>query len=161
MMPPDLEFVQVVNVSNNHWLALSMLDVGRPQSRFFDNLQGGGLPKYTMKLVADLMQCRDKEITIEFVDVQEQRGSSDCGLFAVDPATLTYNQKAMRQHLLDCIENEQTNQDRKPKISETESLKVYCTCRLPYHGSTMVECSNCRQWYHIICIDFPGNGLAL
>ena len=32
MIPPDLEFVQVVNVSNHHWLALSM--VGSPQSRF-------------------------------------------------------------------------------------------------------------------------------
>ena len=46
-------------------------------------MQGPGLPKHIQKLVADLMQCKDKEITLEFVDVQEQRGSSDCGLFAL------------------------------------------------------------------------------
>lgn len=33
-----------------------------------------------MKLVTDWMQCQDKQITSEFVDVHEQRGLSDCGL---------------------------------------------------------------------------------
>ena len=170
MVPPDSEFVQVVNVCNNHWLALSTVGCKQSTIKVFDSLQGGGLPKHTMKLVADLMQCQDKQITLEFVDVQEQRGSSDCGLFAiafitsvccgVDPATLNYNQKAMRQHLLECIENDQmkpfpSEQGRKPKPSETECLKVYCTCRLPYHGSPMVECSNCKEWYHVSCIDIP------
>ena len=51
--------------------------------KVFDNLQCRGLPKHIQKLVADLMQCKDKEITLEFVDVQEQRGLSDCGLFAL------------------------------------------------------------------------------
>ena len=60
------------------------------------------------------MQSREKEVTIEFVDVQEQRGASDCGLFALafltsicngqDPATQLYDQKAMTSHLLQCIE---------------------------------------------------------
>ena len=49
--------------------------------------------------------------------MQEQRGSSDCGLFAlafitsvccgVDPASQTYSQKEMRKHLLACIENDE------------------------------------------------------
>lgn len=133
MVPPDSEFVQVVNVCSNHWLALSTVWCAQSTVKVFDSLQGGGLPKHTMKLVADLMQSQDKQITFEFVDVKQQRGSSDCGLFAlafitsvcggVDPAIHNYNQKAMQQHLLECIENDQmkpfpSEKGRMPKPSK-------------------------------------------
>ena len=69
---------------------------------------------FPVKLVADLMQTREKSLTIEFVDVQKQKGSSDCGLFALafitsicnrqDPTELAYNQSSMRSHLLKRIE---------------------------------------------------------
>ena len=46
MIPPDLDFVQVVNVSNNHWLALSTVGCRQSTIKDFDSLQSGGLPKH-------------------------------------------------------------------------------------------------------------------
>ncbi len=113
MLSPEKEFVQVVNVCGNHWLALSTIGCQQSAIRVYDSM-GGRLPKATLKLVADLLQSGDKAITIEFVDVQQQRESNDCGLFAlafitslccgVEPSTVIYQQNAMRQHLLACIE---------------------------------------------------------
>ncbi len=168
MLPPDKEFVQVVNVCGNHWLALSTIGCQQSAIRIYDSM-GGRLPKATLKLVADLLQSGDKAITIEFVDVQQQRGSNDCGLFAlafiasiccgVEPSTVTYQQNAMRQHLLACIEGNEmkpfpSTSGRKPKTPQTEVLPIYCICRLPkYHGSRMIVCSTCNEWYHIDCVE--------
>ena len=142
--------MQVVNVSNNHWLAFSTIGCKWSTIKIFDSLHIRGLPKRTQKLVAALMQCM-----LEFVDVQGQRGSNDCGLFAlafvtsvcfgIDPASQIFDQKAMHRHLLDCIEEEEMRpfhsmHGRKPKPLNTESLKVFCSCRLPYHEEMVVEC---------------------
>ena len=50
------------------------------------------------------MQSEKKEVVIEYVDVEEQRGASDCGHFAlafitsicngIDPASHSYQQGA-------------------------------------------------------------------
>ena len=71
--------------------------------------------------------------------MSRKRGSIDCGLFAlafvtsvcyeIDPASQTFDQKAMRRHLLDCIEKEEMRpfpcmHGRKPKPPKTEPLKV-------------------------------------
>ena len=60
------------------------------------------------------MQSQEKQLTIEFIDVQKQRGGSDCGLFSLafitvtsicngqDPAKQVYDQTAsayMSQHV--------------------------------------------------------------
>ena len=60
-----------------------------------------------------LRLCKGKEIKLEFVDVMEQKGASDCGLFALafvtsicmgeNPTTKGYYQSKMRQHLQSCI----------------------------------------------------------
>ena len=117
MVPPKSEFLQIVNVGSNHWLALSTVGCQQSSIKVHDSLNCGGLPKDTMKLVADLMQCKGKEIKLKFVDVMEQQGASDCGLFAQafitsicmgeDPTVKVYNQSKMRQHLQSCIEKGQ------------------------------------------------------
>lgn len=109
MTPPDSEFVQVIMVCGNHWIAVSTVGCEPSTIKVYDSL-GGRLPKRSLKLVADLMQTREKLLTVEFVDVQKQRGGSDCGLFALafiasicnsqDPSSLVYDQSAMRNHLL-------------------------------------------------------------
>ena len=42
MIPPNSEFVQVVNVSNNHWLALSTIGCRQSTIKVFDSLQCRG-----------------------------------------------------------------------------------------------------------------------
>ena len=39
--------------------------------------------------------------------------------------------------------------------ARTEVVKVYCTCRLPDDGHKMVECYQCKEWYHTSCVEIP------
>ena len=72
------------------------------------------LPEDTKKLIADIMQSPCPEIEVQYIDVQKQKGQSDCGLFATafatsnadlqDPASITYNQAKMITHVIHCFE---------------------------------------------------------
>ena len=73
MIPPDNEFVQVILSCGDHWIAVSTVGCKPSTLKVCD--------KRSLKLVADLMQT--KSLTVEFVDVQKQKGGSDCGLFAL------------------------------------------------------------------------------
>ena len=60
--------------------------------------------------VADILHSSTKKIEVEYVNVQYQLGSDDCGLFAIanacemcfgrDPSVVKYTQKDMRKHLV-------------------------------------------------------------
>ena len=62
-------------------LTVAQCHVKSSTIRVYDSL-GGRFPKRSLKLVADLMHSKEKSLTVEFVDVQKQKGGSDCGLFA-------------------------------------------------------------------------------
>ena len=59
MTPPNSEFVQVLLVCNNHWLAVSTVGCQLSTVKVFDSL-GRRLCKRSLKLVADLIQTRKK-----------------------------------------------------------------------------------------------------
>lgn len=163
------EFVQILNVQNNHWILIST--VGCPPSTInvYDSMHLSLSPRLK-KLVADLMQSPSEKIVIRYRDVQWQSGGSDCGLFAlafatslclgIDPVSVTFVQSEMRPHLLFCIEKQvmsmfpykHRNSNLKTTSNRTELLPVYCTCRLPDDGSKMVECCSCLEWYHVDCV---------
>ena len=105
---------------------------------FVCGLLSGGVSRHTQKLIADLMQSKSMAITIEYVEVQKQKGSNDCGPLAlafvtsicngVDPASQLYDQKQLRRHLLECIELEAMKPfpvigTRKPGPSHFEQLR--------------------------------------
>ena len=106
------QFVQIVNVNKNHWIALSTSTVGCQKAciRIYDCNGDKELPKSTLKLISALLQTQEDQFAVEFIDVQMQEGSHVCGLFAVayitsicngkDPAVLLYKQNAMRKHIL-------------------------------------------------------------
>ena len=89
------------------------------------------------------------------IDVQRQKGTCDCGLFAVafatalangiQPERLEFEQDRMRKHLYRCF-----NQDalsmfpasrREPQatVQSTDIKEIYCTCRMP----------ECRLWLNV------------
>ncbi|KAF9439363.1 hexokinase A [Entomortierella beljakovae] len=35
----------------------------------------------------------------------------------------------------------------------TRSKKLYCYCQKPDDGEVMIQCDNCRQWFHGACVD--------
>ena len=106
--------------------------------------------------------------------VQQQEGSTDCGLFAtavctaivlgIDPSTLRWHQPSMRNHLAECIRKEHlshfpevsTNMHRiRTHAQRKMTFKLFCICNLPEIKSRyMVKCIGCNLWYHNSCVGY-------
>ena len=88
-----------------------------------------------------------------------------CALFAIafattlchggDPTTKRYDQRAMRQHLVDCLESSRMTEF--PPTDDTvglvhpvvgKNVPIYCTCRLPNNNAAYFKCCGCCEWYH-------------
>ena len=92
--------MQIINVNKNHWIALSTVGCQKASIKIFDCNGGKEHPKPTLKLMSGLLQTKENQFIVEFVDIQLQKGSHDCGLFALayitsicngqDPAVLLY-----------------------------------------------------------------------
>lgn len=64
----------------------------------------------------------------------------------------------MRNHLVKCLEEEDPKpfpmkhqEARYPKVLKSITVDVFCSCRLPNDGNTMVFCSLCKKWFHKQC----------
>ena len=105
--------------------------------------------------------------------VQRQVGASDCGLFSLafatdlchglDPVHLKYDQGAMRQRYVNCLENgamvpfpRTTRRVPFHLGCNKSTVAIYCICRLPYDKDEYVQCSyKCKAWYHPTCVKVP------
>ena len=111
-------------------------------------------------------------INMRVVDVQQQRGGRDCGLFAIifavalclgkDPIQSVIKQTMLRKALTDCFEQKDISTlldsvSFKPNPGNTNRIlyqwvcKVLCHCRMPDDEELMVPCSSWKQWYHGSC----------
>jgi len=104
----DEQFVQILNKGNCHWLTISNIGCGPGEVNIFDS--GEKSSTYRLKeQIASVLFTEENAITLRFMNVQHQHGTSDCGLFAVafaaalcegiDPTTLVFSQPLMRKHL--------------------------------------------------------------
>ena len=106
------------------------------------------------------------------VDVQQQSGGDDCGLFSIafaavqaknlDPRCCIFRQSAMRTALVRSLEAgnigelvDNVTEVKSKKASDSHlfqwTCRTYCHCRLPDIGGKMVQCSDCNKWYHYSC----------
>ena len=170
MEPNAGEFIQILCIRNNHWICVSTVGCQPSTINVFDSMYGF-LDRQMKKLIADIMQTREKQIKVHYCDVQWQSGGSDCGLFAVafatsiccgvDPTTVAFEQRFMREHFLDCLQTKTMtmfpvrNNLRRPKQPKKENVSVFCVCRLIDDGTQMVQCSSCQEWYHQTCVRVP------
>ena len=103
---------------------------------------------------------RDEPLVITTVCVQQQSGGTDSGLFVTAFAlhaamrknfnTICFEQSLMRQHLLECLQNETltefpqlTSPSAKPRRSKVSHIVInlFCTCKMPESfDSKMIEC---------------------
>lgn len=161
-------FVQCLNLLNNHWLTISTLGCPPDTVRVYDSMNCS-LSASMKKLIADLLHTASKAITIEYINVQQQRGGSDCGLFSIanahtlcsgdDPVKCLYVQNEMRSHLLKALIDQKMNHfPSKPRkkvqntVLRTSSIEIFCTCRIPDDGGRMVGCESCDEWFHEACV---------
>ena len=162
--------MQVLNVANSHWITISTIGCEDSTVNVYDSLHGY-LTSRTQRLVADLVQCRNRAIKLQYCDVQWQSGANDCGLFALafatslcsgqNPATTSYNEGQMRSYLLDGLVSGDIQPfptrgpRRKIQRPTIKLIPVFCVCRLTDTGTQMVQCSACEDWFHTACISIP------
>ena len=161
------EFVQILHHGQNHWITISTVGCSSNTVHVYDSLN---LPftKDLEAIVADLLFTNNTHIILKNIKIQYQRGTNDCGLFAIatacaicnghNPAELKFNQKCMRQHLLECLSNRtlipfpSTGRRFQQPIAREKKIQVFCTCRKSYDGTKMVECCCCKEWFHLTCL---------
>ena len=117
--------------------------------------------------IASIVNTSQPKISIEFVDVQKQCGSSDCGVYAIayatalslaqDPGTLVCSQSEVRRHLFKMLKEKKLTVLKKKwsvRVTEGYPILVYCSCRMLEVGD-MIECSNCEEWFHVPSCSSP------
>ena len=68
MIPPQEQFVQIINVNKNHWIALSTVGCQKACIKIFDCNGSKELSKPTLKLISALLQTQENQFSVEFVD---------------------------------------------------------------------------------------------
>ena len=124
------EFVQVLNVRRSHWIAISNIGCQGGVVNVYDSMPNCDLPRRTKQQIAAILFWKKQNFRLQFQAVQEQRGGSDCGLFAVafatslcvghDPTLISYKQHLLCNDLRECLEKRMmtafpnTSRRRKP-----------------------------------------------
>lgn len=166
----DHEFIQILHCNTGHWLTISTIGSENSEVFVYDSLYSSASECVQFQ-ISSLLATPLNEITLNFVDVQMQSGTYDCGLFAVafatmltlghNPGQFFFDQRAMRRHLWTCLKNKKMlmfpvikERRNKQKIKATQQIPIFCLCRLPaMTGIQMIECTNCKVWYHTeVCV---------
>lgn len=161
-----IECVQVLHSGSGHWLCVTTFGCSKGEVTILDSLYPTA-PLRVVKQVAALLKPQTPAITLNFADICQQKGSSDCGLYAVafatalckgfDPMTVEFDQSKMRKHLLQCLERghieEFPSKSRKvvgAKVKTSQKVELFCHCRQP-ESRRMIQCHHCAEWYHSGC----------
>ena len=112
MLPKDV--VQILNVTNAHWICISNRDCKPGNVKVYDSLRSGDLPMSVKEVITALIKCDKKKNFLLFPEVQQQPDSSNCGLFVLayattlyegkDPTKTKYDFPRMQTHFLDCLQ---------------------------------------------------------
>ena len=163
------EFVQVLPCNNDHWLKISTIDF-YPVIKVYDS-RNTAIFFSTKQQICSILVSTEHVISVEFVAVDRQNNSDDCGLFALafatalcvgeDPQYLHFNTEgtSMRVHLLQCSENgviqpfpsEMLKRRRARRDMKNGKIEVFCTCQRA-EDEDMSECVKCGEMFHRTCI---------
>ena len=176
-LSPYSPFVQVLHVSQNHWITVSNMMQGGKISHdsvfVYDSLLPNVTKMDTKKQICSFLRPQSKTVRFELMNIQMQESLNDCGLHAIaiatelvyerDPCKAYFLAKEMRGHLIQCFNKKEitpfpVKRERRigfgGRIRKSAQEKVYCDCRMPNYDKkmTMVSCNGCHEWYHLKCI---------
>ena len=164
-------YIQILHVGSLHWVCVANMKNDREFNDYcqvYDSLAATNLHFDITKQIAAFLYCQTPELVVDVVPVQQQLNGVDCGVFAIafatslafneDPCAITFDSELIRPHLIKCLQEERMRPfPRKSKRARRCKTKVnvielYCSCHMPYtEGDEMVECSNCKHWFHLTC----------
>lgn len=167
---PAQGFVQILNVSANHWVTISNIGCKVGNANVFDSL-GQHKTEDFIAQVTSLLVFPGKSVRLQWPDVQQQEGGSDCGLFAIansltlcrgeDPSMVQYQQAAMRTHLFASFQAgiltpfPSTERHPTAKAVHTIEVDVHCLCRRTIRTGKdpLVFCRICGSPFHESCLN--------
>lgn len=173
---PKGKFVQILNVSKNHWITVSNIhNCHQGTVKIYDSMNIKIQKSHRQIFIEQLgwlLHTSSDAITMEWLDVQHQRGGDACGLYAIanayalcaykKPEKYAWDQDALYDWLVGCLVAGKMSQPpitvhRSSKgVVNTEVEKVYCKCRLPNNKKrAMIACDTCCKWYHLSCEGVP------
>ncbi|CAC5424291.1 Protein mono-ADP-ribosyltransferase PARP15 [Mytilus coruscus] len=146
---PKGPFIQIINVSGQHWVTLSNIGCPRNNVRVFDSwkrhLQGD-----TKRAIFAIMDRDSKgQVFVDLCQFQRQRNDADCGCFAaasmvaiangMEPSKLIWDTRTLRSHFVQCLNQSQMKpfplyQDSPPSM-------------LPQKTYTLTVCPSCKQMF--------------
>ena len=117
-----------------------------------------------------------ERLFVDVMNIQQQKGGSDCGLFAIANATalchcIVWKQSEMRKNLHYCITQGQLDlfprdiivHAKEGRTKLQHNIPLYCHCRQPDTNKAMIQCGTCKKWYHPECenkVNIPVNNIT-
>ncbi len=144
-----------------------------PAAQLYDSLRSINIDSKLKSDVCSIIGSKLNRVQFHIMNVEGQRNTSDCGIYAIaygthlaqgeTPTLCHWRHDEMRNHLKSCLEvgeislfpargNRLIRSSR--RILKTVIEQIYCYCRMPNDKSkSMVQCSQCCQWYHLACVN--------
>ena len=96
-----------------HWIVISTIGCDKEEVSVYDSPYPS-INNSTQTIIGRLLFTKSTDFKINMMNVAKQKGSTDCGLYAIailtylafdnDPTTVIFNQAALRPHLTHCLE---------------------------------------------------------
>ena len=151
-------------VERDHWVATSYRG---GTVKLYHSVSTDSLTPSLEKEMAQIYRpaIRDGRMMVTVVPVQQQKGSTDCGVYSIAAAynaalwknlhEVMYDPDKMRAYIEQCFESEKFS----PFLPANEPVRrcrlkdlfihVYCACSLPEsYNSRIIECEACQKWFH-------------
>ena len=109
----NLQIIHVKLDKVDHWILISTIGCGSGEVEVYNLLQQAPSLS-TQTIIARYLKSSSTTITVKVINVALQKGSTDCGLYAIammtslaykeDPANVIYDQQELRSHLKECLD---------------------------------------------------------
>ena len=155
---------------HGHWLTISTIGATKDANVFVNVSLFRFVTPFVKQQIASILFTECSTIDLKIMDVQMPAGNADCGLFAIAfatalvsgvlPGSRVFEQKEMRKHLHDCLQQGRpsvfpTAKQRRTalhaKLKTADSSHVFCICKMHELKIAMLKCSQCGMLYHIEC----------
>ena len=147
--PVSEKFIQVLNVSNKHWILVFRGQFG--QINICDSLvTDGKYPQKVVKSISRIANCHGSVLELRVLPVQQQKNSIDCGMFAIAHAIeilhgenvekSSFDVNLMRDHLLVCLQLQKFSPFPKTnkRVYRCRSVSLFLMCTVSAEKPTFM-----------------------